>query len=105
MGRTQVKEGDSKKEKYLFPRRQSEDVQACLYHPGAPVRVEFDLTMQARCGIVAISVSGYSVNTEYSGYKVSISTEVLFGAFFALRKNSAQLLWFPPAGQVEINIC
>ena len=49
-------------------------------------RVEFDLTLQAGCGIVAISVSGYSVNTEYSGYKVSISTEVLFGAFFVAEK-------------------
>jgi hypothetical protein len=38
--------------------------------------------MQAGYGIVAISVSGYFRNTEYSGYKVSISTEVLFGTFF-----------------------
>lgn len=38
LGRTQVKEGNSKKEKYLFPRRQSEDMQACLYHPSAPAR-------------------------------------------------------------------
>lgn len=44
------------------------------------------LTMQAGYGIVAISVSGYSVNTEYSGYKVSISTEVLFGAFLRCGK-------------------
>lgn len=44
------------------------------------------LTMQAGYGIVAISVSGYFRSTEYSGYKVSISTEVLFGTFLRCGK-------------------